>query len=219
MESSTVISYQLHTHTLQWLQCMYCMASIYRLDLNFGLSMHSLSFTLAWRKQLLMFANCNKQLARVGLENNTLCVCPLCNILPQPPSNEFWNFWIWIVHSFPLFVIFPQLFDFCLSPDTSGDGTGCDNMTCVIVEFHHNGRDSMATAIVGGKRKSAEDGQETESKKPRHWLSTKVTFDLWPSGPNSIGLWPSRDPLDPSKYPSVSFLFQWKWPLNYVAIF
>jgi protein phosphatase 1G len=26
-----------------------------------------------------------------------------------------------------------QMFDFCISPDTSGDGTGCDNMTCVIV--------------------------------------------------------------------------------------
>lgn len=28
-----------------------------------------------------------------------------------------------------------QLFDHCLSPDTMGDGTGCDNMTAVIVKF------------------------------------------------------------------------------------
>jgi len=28
-----------------------------------------------------------------------------------------------------------QLFDHCLSPDTTGDGTGCDNMTAVIVKF------------------------------------------------------------------------------------
>ena len=28
-----------------------------------------------------------------------------------------------------------QLFDKCLAPDTHGDGTGCDNMTCVIVQF------------------------------------------------------------------------------------
>ena len=27
------------------------------------------------------------------------------------------------------------MFDYCISPDTSGDGTGCDNMTCVIVVF------------------------------------------------------------------------------------
>ena len=26
-----------------------------------------------------------------------------------------------------------QLFDHCLAPNTHGDGTGCDNMTCVIV--------------------------------------------------------------------------------------
>lgn len=30
-----------------------------------------------------------------------------------------------------------QLFDVCLSPDTKGDGTGCDNMTCVIIAFRH----------------------------------------------------------------------------------
>lgn len=28
-----------------------------------------------------------------------------------------------------------QLLDQCLAPDTSGDGTGCDNMTCIIVRF------------------------------------------------------------------------------------
>ncbi|KAK7864745.1 hypothetical protein R5R35_012254 [Gryllus longicercus] len=28
-----------------------------------------------------------------------------------------------------------ELFDFCLAPDTASDGTGCDNMTAVIVQF------------------------------------------------------------------------------------
>ena len=28
-----------------------------------------------------------------------------------------------------------QLFEHCLAPDTMGDGTGCDNMTAVIVKF------------------------------------------------------------------------------------
>ena len=28
-----------------------------------------------------------------------------------------------------------QLFEHCLAPDTLGDGTGCDNMTAVIVKF------------------------------------------------------------------------------------
>ncbi|XP_030628568.1 protein phosphatase 1G isoform X2 [Chanos chanos] len=35
----------------------------------------------------------------------------------------------------PLSSIVEELLDHCLAPDTSGDGTGCDNMTCVIVTF------------------------------------------------------------------------------------
>ncbi|XP_078494893.1 protein phosphatase 1G [Ciona intestinalis] len=29
-----------------------------------------------------------------------------------------------------------ELFDKCLAPDTMGDGTGCDNMTCMIIQFN-----------------------------------------------------------------------------------
>ncbi|XP_071496211.1 protein phosphatase 1G-like [Diadema antillarum] len=63
-----------------------------------------------------------------------------------------------------------ELFDFCLAPDTSGDGTGCDNMTCIIVEFHRGESGAAVSALVGAKRKSTEDGSsaEAESKKPRH---------------------------------------------------
>ncbi|XP_069089676.1 protein phosphatase 1G [Pleurodeles waltl] len=35
----------------------------------------------------------------------------------------------------PLSSIVEELLDQCLAPDTSGDGTGCDNMTCIIVRF------------------------------------------------------------------------------------
>lgn len=28
-----------------------------------------------------------------------------------------------------------QIFDYCLAPNTMGDGTGCDNMTCIVVTF------------------------------------------------------------------------------------
>ncbi|CAL8100440.1 unnamed protein product [Calicophoron daubneyi] len=28
-----------------------------------------------------------------------------------------------------------ELFDHCLAPNTEGDGTGCDNMTCIIIRF------------------------------------------------------------------------------------
>ncbi|XP_060085955.1 probable protein phosphatase CG10417 [Ylistrum balloti] len=32
-------------------------------------------------------------------------------------------------------VICEEIFDYCLAPNTLGDGTGCDNMTCIIVTF------------------------------------------------------------------------------------
>jgi len=36
-----------------------------------------------------------------------------------------------------------QLFDKCLASSTTGDGTGCDNMTCMIVKFHPDWLKSM----------------------------------------------------------------------------
>lgn len=34
-----------------------------------------------------------------------------------------------------------QLFDHCLAKDTHGDGTGCDNMTAIIVRFKWTPKD------------------------------------------------------------------------------
>ena len=31
--------------------------------------------------------------------------------------------------------ILSELFDQCLAPDTQGDGTGCDNMTGIVVQL------------------------------------------------------------------------------------
>jgi protein phosphatase 1G len=38
-----------------------------------------------------------------------------------------------------------QLFMHCLAPNTSGDGTGCDNMTAIIVKFNFNSSSSVST--------------------------------------------------------------------------
>ncbi|KAI1287634.1 putative protein phosphatase [Halotydeus destructor] len=38
----------------------------------------------------------------------------------------------------PLSAICDDLFRACLAPNTHGDGTGCDNMTCIIVTFGHD---------------------------------------------------------------------------------
>ena len=35
-----------------------------------------------------------------------------------------------------------QLCDNCLAPDTDNDGTGCDNMTCIIAMLKPVGTDS-----------------------------------------------------------------------------
>lgn len=52
-----------------------------------------------------------------------------------------------------LSTICEDLFDHCLAPDTLGDGTGCDNMTCIIVTFSNSNKGSA-------KRTSEEAGNE-----------------------------------------------------------
>ncbi|TKS69954.1 Protein phosphatase 1G [Collichthys lucidus] len=66
--------------------------------------------------------------------------------------------------------IVEELLDHCLAPDTSGDGTGCDNMTCVIITLRAHPAQSEDTK----KRKHPEEAEGTEpeengndSKKPK----------------------------------------------------
>ncbi|XP_063595425.1 uncharacterized protein LOC134772388 [Penaeus indicus] len=57
-----------------------------------------------------------------------------------------------------------ELFDHCLAPDTHGDGTGCDNMTCIIIKLNKLKVESSGSA----KRTSDEagnDGIKQEDKK------------------------------------------------------
>lgn len=56
-----------------------------------------------------------------------------------------------------------QLFDKCLAPTTAGDGTGCDNMTCIIIMFP-----SAVQQESDGKKhihRSMEDGENTPASK------------------------------------------------------
>ncbi|KAK3727802.1 hypothetical protein QZH41_008221 [Actinostola sp. cb2023] len=52
-----------------------------------------------------------------------------------------------------------KLFNDCLAPDTSGDGSGCDNMTCLIVTF-----DTINTPL-SGKRKSQDENENPKDEK------------------------------------------------------
>nr|XP_032631098.1 protein phosphatase 1G isoform X2 [Chelonoidis abingdonii] len=57
----------------------------------------------------------------------------------------------------PLSSIVEELLDQCLAPDTSGDGTGCDNMTCIIICF--NPRSTQAHTDSGKRKLAAAEAQ------------------------------------------------------------
>ncbi|XP_067092390.1 protein phosphatase 1G [Osmerus mordax] len=59
----------------------------------------------------------------------------------------------------PLSSIVEELLDHCLAPDTSGDGTGCDNMTCMIVTF--------------GPHPCSGQAEGTKKRKPEEIVSEK----------------------------------------------
>lgn len=57
-----------------------------------------------------------------------------------------------------------QIFDHCLAPDTSGDGSGCDNMTCIIVVFD----DELMLQETGSRKRSdAPSSEEQPTKKAK----------------------------------------------------
>lgn len=74
-----------------------------------------------------------------------------------------------------------QLFTTCLAPNTIGDGTGCDNMTAVIIQFkplllsecqkideNQMAVDSITTSTANSKKRSASPtklDEESESQK------------------------------------------------------
>jgi len=67
------------------------------------------------------------------------------------------------------------MFDFCLAPDTNGDGTGCDNMTCVVIVFN-NLQSGSASRTTNKRKAETNDADyvegESESKRPREDVAT-----------------------------------------------
>ncbi|XP_075966114.1 protein phosphatase 1G [Anarhichas minor] len=57
--------------------------------------------------------------------------------------------------------IVEELLDHCLAPDTSGDGTGCDNMTCIIITLRPH--PSPAQPDDTKKRKNQEEAEGAEA--------------------------------------------------------
>uniref|UniRef100_A0A673C8A0 Protein phosphatase 1G n=1 Tax=Sphaeramia orbicularis TaxID=375764 RepID=A0A673C8A0_9TELE len=62
----------------------------------------------------------------------------------------------------PLSSIVEELLDHCLAPDTSGDGTGCDNMTCIIITFRPHSAQSQSDDTKKRKHQDEAEGKEME---------------------------------------------------------
>lgn len=73
------------------------------------------------------------------------------------------------------------MFDHCLAPNTIGDGTGCDNMTAIIVQFKRDGDSKDISVVSGGAKRSASPEPTTEepssNKRPKldETASTEAT--------------------------------------------
>lgn len=60
-----------------------------------------------------------------------------------------------------------EMFDHCLAPSTMGDGTGCDNMTAIIVRFKDGAISEVGQHTVnpeGSKKRPAEEEHSQEEK-------------------------------------------------------
>lgn len=65
------------------------------------------------------------------------------------------------------FVSFLKLFHNCLAPNTIGDGTGCDNMTAIIVKFKPalfqlpvgNNAEADSQPLKQTRKRSCDDGE------------------------------------------------------------
>ncbi|XP_046576024.1 protein phosphatase 1G-like [Haliotis rubra] len=63
-----------------------------------------------------------------------------------------------------------ELFDYCLAPNTFGDGTGCDNMTCIIVTFNK----SQDDASVQNNKRCANEMESCSSDEKLDEKKAKV---------------------------------------------
>lgn len=66
----------------------------------------------------------------------------------------------------PLKTICEELFNHCLAPNTEGDGSGCDNMTCILVKF-------KKTDLAESMKRALEDDEEEEQAN-NHSESKKI---------------------------------------------
>ena len=109
----------------------------------------------------------------------------------------------WLIKIGALTSIVTQLFDHCLAPDTTGDGTGCDNMTAVIVQFKKEGESGEAKKVNGDTLVEAEqkptDGDAKEEAQQQQ--SSKRKESSGEEGEKAAAEASEGDP--PSKKPKL----------------
>lgn len=67
----------------------------------------------------------------------------------------------------PLSTICEELFDLCLAPDTKNDGSGCDNMTCMIVRFKLNINTGIISADEASEKRTNNSPDQNGSSKSK----------------------------------------------------
>lgn len=65
----------------------------------------------------------------------------------------------------------------CLAPNTSGDGTGCDNMTAIIVKFNFNSSHPNNKRPLSPDRLSATETAENSNNKKLKILTENGTHE------------------------------------------
>ncbi|ELU02956.1 hypothetical protein CAPTEDRAFT_153043, partial [Capitella teleta] len=130
--------------------------------------------------------HCYKQNTALTLQEQMITSLPDIKCLSLEPTDEFMVLacdGIWNVMSSQdvvsyvreriqagtqkLSAICEELFEACLAPDTSGDGTGCDNMTCIIVALDKLPLDSASSEAASKdpcsiKRRADSSGADSE---------------------------------------------------------
>ncbi|XP_063701615.1 uncharacterized protein LOC134831738 [Culicoides brevitarsis] len=82
-----------------------------------------------------------------------------------------------------------ELFDFCLAPNTMGDGTGCDNMTAIIVKFNKNVPVESGGASTTTTKRAADEvavPDDSPSTAPSASKRAKVDEESELSSSNSV---------------------------------
>jgi len=75
-----------------------------------------------------------------------------------------------------LSTICEELFEHCLAPDTMGDGTGCDNMTAVIVKFKPS-FSTLKNVITNGSSVNGSSKRAEEEPSEEEPVSKKAKLD------------------------------------------